>query len=588
MEFKRWEWKLCRRSRLLQSSLAFIRRALASISPPLGQPVRLLCFIANGHKANWLIVLVSMLLLPAVSLDLHAQEKVASHKPTRFSVSRFVASGNTLLSNEAIDAALRPYVGQDRSMPDLLAAAATLQDAYRNEGYGAVVVFVPQQSLEAGEVRLSVVEGKISEVKLSGNQEFSNENIRASLPTLKEGHTPQVTKIDAEIQLANENPAKQLQVTLVSGINPGDVEALIDVTEKNPLSILLGFNNTGTDSTGNYRTTIGIQHANLWGHDHVGSLQYQISPGELEKVGIYSAGYRWPVYPYRISIDAFYAHSDVDNGTTSTPAGPLQFAGRGDIFGLRLNKHLTRLGEYDHRLILGWDVRDYKNDCSIGVFGASACGTAGASVTVRPMSLTYTGQAMGARRFGVNLSLASNLFPGGNHGDQTDFEANRPGADAHYTVWRASGFAGATLPGDWLIEGRLSGQYSQDALVSNEQFGLGGASSVRGYQERERVGDSGFTATAEAYTPDLHTQLGITSGSLRFLAFYDYGRIANHLGAPCAVGETACKLAGAGVGARFVLGSSFSAQFDVARALMDGTQHKSGSYRGHLSVALAF
>ena len=327
MEFKRCEWKLCRRSRLLQSSLAFIRRALASISPPLGQPVRLLCFIANGHKANWLIVLVSMLLLPAVSLDLHAQEKVASHKPTRFSVSRFVASGNTLLSNEAID-------------------------ADRNEGYGAVVVFVPQQSLEAGEVRLSVVEGKISEVKLSGNQEFSNENIRASLPTLKEGHTPQVTKIDAEIQLANENPAKQLQVTLVSGINPGDVEALIDVTEKNPLSILLGFNNTGTDSTGNYRTTIGIQHANLWGHDHVGSLQYQISPGELEKVGIYSAGYRWPVYPYRISIDAFYAHSDVDNGTTSTPAGPLQFAGRGDIFGLRLNKHLTRLGEYDHRLIL--------------------------------------------------------------------------------------------------------------------------------------------------------------------------------------------------------------------------------------------
>ena len=96
MEFKRCEWKLCRRSRLLQSSLAFIRRALASISPPLGQPVRLLCFIANGHKANWLIVLVSMLLLPAVSLDLHAQEKVASHKPTRFSVSRFVASGNTL------------------------------------------------------------------------------------------------------------------------------------------------------------------------------------------------------------------------------------------------------------------------------------------------------------------------------------------------------------------------------------------------------------------------------------------------------------------------------------------------------------
>jgi hemolysin activation/secretion protein len=529
-----------------------------------------------------------MLLLLSPGANLLAQESAVSARPTQFDVSRFVIDGNTLLPAELIDSTLVPYTGLQRGIADLKAAAATLQETYRHAGYGAVVVFVPEQSLDTGEVKLAVVEGKLADIKVSGNQYFDEANIRASLPTLHEGSTPKVTQIDAEIQLANENPAKELQVTLVSGSKPGDVDARIEVTDENPLRVLLGFDNTGSDETGNYRVSIGIQHANLWNLDHVGTLQYQTSPGNLDKVSIYSAGYRLPLYRYDVSIDAFLAHSDVDNGTTITPAGPLQFTGSGDIFGLRLNRHLTRLGEYDHRLILGWDVRDYENDCSLGEFGSAGCGSAGASVTVRPVSLAYTGQVMGPVRYGINASVANNLFPGGKHGDKSDFEAARTDAAVHYTVWRAAGFGGVTLPGGWLLEGRLAGQYSSDALVPGEQFGLGGANSVRGYHERERAADYGYTATVEAYTPELGASLGIEHGGLRLLAFYDYGRAANHFGAPCTDTRTSCSLAGAGIGVRLALGRNFNARLDVAKALKDGSVSDEGSYRGHIAANLAF
>jgi len=104
-----------------------------------------------------------------------------------------------------------------------------------------------------------------------------------------------------------------------------------------------------------------------------------------------------------------------------------------------------------------------------------------------------------------------------------DMQRMRVGADADYTIERVQ-FARLQavsgldtlddrLESRWTLFVRGVGQFSQDPLVSLEQLGIGGAATVRGYEERELLGDQGAYASVELRTPTLS---GILPASLRW------------------------------------------------------------------------
>ena len=92
---------------------------------------------------------------------------------------------------------------------------------------------------------------------------------------------------------------------------------------------------------------------------------------------------------------------------------------------------------------------------------------------------------------------------------------------AGYRLFRFGGSYSRQLPQDWQVRVRLDGQYTDDALVSGEMFALGGADNIRGFGERYVANDKGYRTSWEIYTPDVAKPLGLESGRLRFLAFYD-------------------------------------------------------------------
>lgn len=503
-----------------------------------------------------------------------------------FALKSVRVEGNTLLPEASFNEILSRLPGEKRRLADIKLAASQIQSVYREAGYGGVIAYVPEQALAAGDVVINVVEGKLAAIKISGNRYYDSANIRAGLPKLREGVTPEVRAIDRDIRLSNENPAKELKVTLVAGEKPGAIDAELAVTDENPLRFLFGFDNTGDPATGDYRLSLGVQHANLFGLDHVGTAQVQTSPGEPERVHIYSLGYRLPLYDHAASLDAFYAYSNVDSGTTITTAGPLNFTGKGKVFGLRGNRYLDRIGEYDHRIALGVDWREYDNNCTLGIFGASACGTVGADITIVPLSLAYTGQTQGPNlSWGLTAALSRNV--GGSTQDQ--FDAARPGASRDYLIWKLSSFGEVALPAGFALNGRFAAQYSGDALFAGEQFGLGGASSVRGYREREIAGDYGFFASIEGLGPDLGKLFEIDSMRIRPLVFLDKGQVANHKDLPCqGTTKTSCNLSSIGIGARLALGKQATARFDIGRALENGPIKSAGSIRGHFAINVVY
>jgi hemolysin activation/secretion protein len=439
----------------------------------------------------------------------------------RFDIRRFVVEGNTLVSDEELAKRVAPFVGEKKSFADVQLAQDALQEAYRAEGWGAVQVILPEQELVDGVIRFRVIEGKLDKIDIRATPFHDAENVRDSLPSLRRGQTPSLLRLGRDLSIANENPSKRTTVTLSAGERDDAVDAMVSLEDSKPLKYYVTVDNSGDKQTGESRMGIGFQHANLWNRDHVLTAQYLTSPENVDDVTILGLGYHVPLYGRNASLDFLLGYSDVDSGTVQNL---FNVTGKGYLALARYNMYLKRLGEgYEQRLSFGLDYRAYDSEVVL-------TGTAGSLVpdyTVHPASLTYSGVWRGAEtNASVYASVMQNI-PGGNDGEEGDFAGNnfggRFGATDDYNLVRLGGQLSTAFGEGYLARAVFNAQYTGDALVAAEQFGLGGIDSVRGFRQRILANDRGYQGSLEAYTSDFGKKLGPEKLWLRGLAFYDFG-----------------------------------------------------------------
>jgi hemolysin activation/secretion protein len=496
--------------------------------------------------------------------------------------------GATLVTPEEIEAVLRPFTGPDRSLGDVQQAREGLEAAYARRGFAATRVVVPEQEIKDGVVQLRVVEGRVGRVSLEGNRFFGEANVRRSLPALREGQPLNTNRLARELRLANESPVKQTTVLLQGGAVEGDLTAQVRVEDQRPWRFSLGLDNTGTSETGEYRVGVGFQHANLFDRDHVLTLQYATSPSQEDdpdklalppndNVLIAGAGYHVPLYGLGDSIDLVAGYANVDSGVVQNL---FAISGSGRVYAARYNFGLPSIGRLEHKLSLGLDWRIYNNDVVL-------VGTTPSVVpdyVVHPLSLTYAGAYRPeGQELSATLAAVQNV-PGGKDGDQATFDAVRPGADAHYTLGRLNLNYLVGLPRGFQGRARFTAQHTRDELVPGEQFGIGGMDSVRGFFERQFAGDRGYSGSFEAYSPDFGAQLPINGARVRFLVFYDYGRVYNVK--PDAFEPRVIGIASAGPGIRVSYGTSFTMRFDYGFRL--ATQDADWGGRANFSLVWVF
>jgi hemolysin activation/secretion protein len=496
--------------------------------------------------------------------------------PVKFQIQSYVVEGNTLLSQGEIDRTVKPFTGKDRDFGDIQRALEALQNVYVSRGYNAVRVSVPEQDIRAGQVRLRVVEARVRRVKVEGNRFFDESNVKRGLPSLKEGTSPNTKALGKDAQLVNENPAKQVSVALQAADDPGQVDATVRVTDEKPYRTSVYVDNTGTPNTGNFRLGVGFQHANVFNRDQVLNVQAITSPGHFSDVKIFGAGYRIPVYSWGGVVDLLAGYSNVNSGTVQ---GLFNVSGSGDVFGARYTQLLGRIGNYDHRVSVGLDYRAYHNNVLFADTGEPLV----PDITVHPVSLAYLGRfSRVGQDLSFNVSYARNI-PGGSNGQQSDFDAQRPGAQADYNVVREGVAFTQLLPSDFILRAVANAQQSHDLLIPGEQFGMGGVDSVRGYYEREVANDIGWRASLEAYSRDFGSWFGSTWRA-RMLVFTDAAR--GHDNLPERTPDN--KLGSFGLGVRANQGKFLAFRLDVARATQDAGTRQSGDIRAHFAAAVSF
>ena len=541
-------------------------------------------------KPAWILALSALFsgcaLLPSVSF---AQQPVAEIPAPRFDINRFEIKGRSLVAAAEVEKAVAPFTGKSKDFGDIQRALEAVEQVYRRRGWGIVQVQLPEQDITRGVVEFRILEPRVGRVVVEGNQFFEVDNVRRSLPSIREGTTPNSREMSRNLQMLGEHPTKQTAISLRGGASEDQVDVNVRITDEKPWRLFTTLDNTGTSDTGYLRWGVGWQHTNLANSDHTLTAQYITSPTKIDKVLVLGAGYRIPFYSLNSALDLIVGYSDVDSGTVQ---GLFNVSGSGTIAAARWTYYLPRWQEWEQKVAFGLDYRAFENKVEV----TGTPGNIVPDITVHPASVTYSV----LRRFASSeLSFygsVSQNIPGGTDGHAEDFACPRAsdglcvraGADPKYTILRFGGNYVHVLPREWQLRFALNAQETRDALVPGELFGVGGPDSVRGYAVREISNDRGYQTQFEIYTPDVARHFGFVDTSrLRFLGFFDTGTLKRNKALP---GEVDSEfIASTGLGLRYTHGKSVSVRVDLAQRLKGTPTHTElDSLRVNAALALIY
>lgn len=503
----------------------------------------------------------------------HARQ-AAAQGTERFDVLEFVIEGNSALSEAEIERAVTPFLGEGRDAEAVEAARAALEKAYQEAGFLTVVVSIPEQEISDGAVTLRVAEGSVERLRVLGAEYHPASEVRRAVPELAEGKVPWFPQVQRELDAVNRNPNLKATPVLKPGRAPGTVAVQLDVSDELPLHGSIELSNRQSANTSSQRIGMNARYDNLWARGHSLALTLQNSPQKADEVRVAAATY---VLPVGKGGDALALYSVVSRSKLATLAGTpgLGLLGNTTILGLRWAMPLRGAGSYSHSLSLGLDYKDVRQTTVVNLSGDQT----GSPVTYWPLVVAYNGVWLG-QGSSTFLEAASSVGVRGLFGNRdSDFAARRQGASANFATLKL-GLRHVESVQRWTVAGKVEGQIASGPLVTNEQFAAGGAESVRGYLESERVGDAALRYALELRTPAWKLAGGDPGLRVTGLAFFEGARLRTlEAVAPTQPWRS---LQGAGVGLRIAAPRGFSVDIDWARALTAGDLTREGDTRLHI------
>jgi len=525
------------------------------------------------------LVFIAFILLAINSLVIAEQLPQQLH----FVIKKFEVLGDNPLSESETESTFKYFLGDHYGLEGIQEAATAFEQKLRENGFAFYQVNLAPQKLKDGIIKLQISQLKVDKIEVEGNKHFSKENLARNIPTLEAGQTPNTRVLSRALNMADAHPSKSLKLQFSESETGGAINAKLKVTDIKPDFAFVSVNNTGNDETGQFRLTGGYQFTNLFDRDHNLSLSYTTSPSDFSAVKQYGASYTVPFYGVGGELNFFLARSDVDSGIV---AQNLSVSGAGTIALLHYKHTFLQSGAYKQQLDFGLDHKLFEND--VGFLGFPIAGSG--EVLSRPASLAYIGFWQGAgKSLNFNVSHYINLSGGSNNTD-ADYDDLRAGASSDWSLSRYTFGYDQLITESWFFRFKLSGQQSSDRLISGEQFGIGGIYSVRGFDERTLLGDSGVQANVELWVP------GFSSYEIRPLVFFDYGHV--ELNTPLANETPSIDISSVGAGLRWSIINKLNVVFDVAivtggaeeiNAISGSTDAtEKGDVKGHIDVFYRF
>jgi len=494
------------------------------------------------------------LLAPAVSVQSRESRKEnADHR--RFTLGAVNIDGATVFSQAQLSPVFEAYLATEVDQSRLAQMAEQITTRYRERGYLLSYAMVPRQDVEAGMVRLSVVEGRIGDVKVQGASTAQADAIAAIAGSLTKGGPLNSAELERTLGLIRDFPG--LTVTDIA-LMRSDIEG-----GRYTLKISVVPDRIRAFSYADNRGTGSVGHSRVYNSVAISSLAI---PGDELRVDVFAMPGGHSRYLYGQATAALPLGRNGARFQLSASRGDQylredeRFDGQSDNVTAQLSypflrsRALTMIGKTS--------LTDWR---SVG----SLSGNRQLRDRLRVARFGLELSNEGRTRFQGELLLSQGLGFGGmtRVGDPL---ASRPDASGKFTKLTATIQASRQLGDRVTLRGTAMAQYSNRPLLSAEEFSLGGNRLGRAYRFNARTGDRGAGAGIE-----LGYRIGKKSTEL--FSFAD-GGVAVDLKSAIAPRQSH-SLGSAGAGARFSIAG-------VTASVEAGVPLNGGHHSPHLFASI--
>ena len=488
------------------------------------------------------------------------------------------------------------------SEQDIEAFRQTVLKDLQDDGYVFATVSVYKPSLKLGFLKLRVHVGDTGDITISGAKYHTADNLLKSSAWIT-GEKFNYRKLYGDLFNLNVRPDLQIDTRLkpkVDAFGRRVIDIELAVEDSYPMHLALSIANSGTEETGDWRARGTLQHLNLTDRNDTLTIEYMTDPGGFDNVSSLSMSYYTPIGADKgLTFYTGWSESDFDD---IFPL--LDIYGEGYYLGLQLSKVLKSTKNYSLDLTGGWIYRYTENTSDV----------AGVTSDRRDIKLSMPSAALGysaknfdrfgGRNFG-SFTLTGNFA--GKFGSASTAQFENQNKDATGEFWIGTLrmarlqklFRGEQDPGKWTMFMEFEGQAADDSLVSAVQYRLGGAESVRGYEEAEVLGDSGIRGTLEVRTPLIDNFIpGLkhaedflaenpdhwSTHRLQFDAFADFGRVETSAQQPGEHSSQTMMSVGAGLRLGFTKYSQI--RLDYGYPLEDTEETNEGEGQFHFKLEI--
>lgn len=457
-------------------------------------------------------------------------------------VREIAVIGSTVFSQQQLKEVTKPFINRTLTFEQLLSIRNAINNLYISRGYATSEAFLPVQDFTSGRLQIQVIEGGIESVEIQGLRKLKPSYVRSRLQEATKAPVS-IPKLEAALQLLQLNPLfKSINADLSAGSSLGRNVLIVNLQEAPPLNGALVVDNKEPPSVGSIGGTVILSHNNLLRvGDHINA-----AVGITEGVSNYSFGYEVPINARNGTVG--FRHSRGRNRVVEQPFAPLDITGRAETYAINYRQPVILTPAEELAFGVSAQLRRSRtflfDDEPFSFTEGPENGES--KVSVLRLNTDWV------KRSANDVLAASSTFSFGL--GIFDATTNDTSTDGRFVSWQGQlqFLRALNKEKNAVAIARIVAQLTPDSLLPLEQFTIGGINSVRGYRTNQAVASNGFFGSLEVRLPIVRPESGF--GLIQLTPFIDIGSTW---------GENSSQtLLSTGLGLRWQLGNSFSAQID--------------------------
>lgn len=469
-------------------------------------------------------------------------------------IKDITVTGNTVIDSETLNKVVEPYKNKDLSMEEMSKVTDLITVTYQEKGFILARAYLPEQEIKDGILRITVAEGKIGKIRITGNRYYKDFVLKRYFEEQQDLGVVKESLLEKGLLLSNDIPEVKTEVMLKGGEKPGTVDVILNAKETPAIAFGVKFgvdyNNFGSErvSEDRYGATLKLIDYN-WGS----VLTLKTNIGNSYDDSILNQGeISIPINKYGTKFSFSYLKGSYAVGMDLADLGLLGWT---RIYGGKLTHPLIKTRDTNFSLTVGMENKYIENELL------------GATNSIDEMNTYY-----GILTFdNLDKYLGKNIVTlGGYSGkleEDQEYPFSRLEADEFYTKFSLNAVRIQKVYGNTSLLVRGTGYWTKDRLLPVEQTIIGGYGTVRGHDPSLYLGDKGYILSAELMmAPPFIEGMTLFGQKISQLAqialFYDHGGV--FIVDPIPPDEQKSEyLGGYGWGVRLYYKDMFSFKYDM-------------------------